>query len=102
MGDAATGQARSPVFIPESDHYLVWLIAGGGGIGVGLRLWADEEEIAVWRGEGTEDFKLVIYPLAEVAGRRLHLELFDDETGGWGHIMLDHVMLARRNIDDLQ
>ena len=101
-GDAATGQARSPVFIPESDHYLVWLIAGGGGIGVGLRLWADEEEIAVWRGEGTEDFKLVIYPLAQVAGRRLHLELFDDEIGGWGHIMLDHVMLARRNVDDLQ
>ena len=101
-GDAATGQARSPVFIPESDHYLVWLIAGGGGIGVGLRLWADEEEIAVWRGENTEDFKLVAYPLAEVAGRRVHLELFDDETGGWGHIMLDHVMLARHNVDDIQ
>ena len=95
-GDAATGQARSRVFIPESDHYLVFLIAGGEGIGVGLRLWADEEEIMVWRGENTEDFKLVAYPLAEVAGRRLHLELFDDETGGWGHIMLDHVMLARR------
>ena len=99
-GDAATGQARARVFIPESDHYLVFLIAGGEGIGVGLRLWADEEEIMVWRGENTEDFKLVAYPLAEVAGRRLHLEMFDDETGGWGHIMLDHVMLARRNMDD--
>ena len=99
-GDAATGQARSRVFIPESDHYLVFLIAGGEGSGVGLRLWADEEEIMVWRGENTEDFKLVAYPLAEVAGRRLHLELFDDETGGWGHIMLDHVMLARHNMDD--
>ena len=95
-GNAATGQAHSPVFIPESDHYLVYLIAGGGGSGVGLRLWADEEEIAVWRGESTKDFKLVAYSLAEVAGRRLHLDLFDDETGGWGHIMLDHVMLARR------
>lgn len=101
-GDAATGQARSPVFIPESDHYLVCLIAGGGGTGVGLRLWADEEEIAVWRGEHTEDFELVAYSLAEVAGQRLHLELFDDETGDWGHIMLDHVMLARRDVDDIQ
>ena len=101
-GDVATGQARSPVFIPESDHYLVFLIAGGGGTGVGLSLWADGEEIKVWRGDFTEDFKLIVHPLAEVAGRRLHLEMFDDETGGWGHIMLDHVMLARRNVDDLQ
>lgn len=101
-GDAATGLARSPVFIPKSDHFLVFLIAGGGDPGVGLRLWADGEKIAVWRGENTEDFKLVAHPLAEVAGQRLHLEMFDDETGGWGHIMLDHVMLARRNVDDIQ
>lgn len=101
-GDAATGQARSPVFIPESDHYLVFLIAGGGGPGVGLRLWADGKENQVWRGEFTEDFKLIVHSLVEVAGRRLHLEMFDDETGGWGHIMLDHVMLVRRNVDDLQ
>ena len=101
-GDVATGQARSPVFIPESDHYLVFLIAGGGGTGVGLGLWADGKEIKIWRGDFTENFKLIVHPLAEVAGRRLHLEMFDDETGGWGHIMLDHVMLARRNVDDLQ
>ena len=78
------------------------LRGGGGGSGVGLRLLADGDEAAVWRGETTERFKRVIYPLAEVAGQRLQLELFDNETGGWGHIMLDHVMLARRNAEALQ
>ena len=95
-GDLAIGRAFSPAFTAESDQYLTFLIAGGEGGGVGLRLWADRVEAAVWRGENTEWFTRVVYPLAEVAGQRLQLELFDDETGGWGHIMLDQVMLAWR------
>ena len=98
-GDRTTGQALSPTFTAESDQYLVFLIAGGAGYGVGLRLLADGDEAASWRGQDTERFKWVIYPLGEVAGQRLQLELFDDETGGWGHIMLDHVMLARRQFE---
>ncbi len=94
-GDQTTGRALSPMFTAESGH-LVFLIAGGGGGGVGLRLLADGDEAAIWRGENTERFSRVIHPLREVAGQRLQLELFDDETGGWGHIMLDHVMLARQ------
>ena len=101
-GDRVTGRALSPAFTAESGQYLIFLIAGGGGSGVGLRLLADGDEAAVWRGETTERFKRVIYPLAEVAGQRLQLELFDNETGSWGHIMLDHVMLARRNAEALQ
>ena len=98
-GDRTTGRALSPMFTAESGQYLAFLIAGGTGGGVGLRLLADGDEAAVWRGENTERFKRVIYPLGEVAGQRLQLELFDDETGGWGHIMLDHVVLARRQFE---
>ncbi len=94
-GDRTTGRALSPAFTADSDQNLMFLIAGGGGSGVGFRLWANGDEAAVWRGENTERFKWVVYPLAEVAGQRLQLELFDDETSGWGHIMLDHVMLVQ-------
>ena len=99
-GDLTTGRAFSPAFTAESDQYLTFLIAGGVGSGVGLRLLAGGDEAAVWRGENTERFKRVVYPLAEVAGQRLQLELFDNETGGWGHIMLDSVMLARRQSEE--
>ena len=95
-GDKATGRVLSPAFPAESDQYLAFLIAGGMGSGVGLRLSGDGDEAMVWRGENTEWFRQVVHSLAEVAGRRLQLELFDHETGSWGHIMLDHVMLARR------
>ena len=99
-GDRTTGRALSPTFTAESGQYLVFLIAGGVGSGVGLRLLAGGDEAATWRGENTERFKRIVYPLAEVAGQRLQLELFDDETGGWGHIMLDHVTLVRRQSEE--
>ena len=98
-GDRPTGRALSPAFTASPGQYLAFLIAGGRGDGVGVRLLADGDEAAIWRGENTEQFKRVVYPLAEVAGQRLQLEMFDDESGGWGHIMLDQVMLARRQSD---
>ena len=88
------GKALSPKFTATADQYLVFLIAGGGGEGVGLRLLDDRAEVAVWNGLNTEKFELIVHPLAYVAGKSLQLELFDNEHGDWGHIMLDHVMLV--------
>ena len=93
-GDAVTGTARSPEFTIADDQLLTFLIAGGGGDGVGIRLLADGAEVAVWRGKNTERFERVAYWPTGLAGKRLHLELFDSALGGWGHIMLDHVRLV--------
>ena len=90
-----TGSATSPKFVVEADRYLAFLIAGGKGDGVGVRLLSDGEEAAVWRGQNTEQFMPIIYPLADVAGKTLQLQLFDNESGAWGHIMLDHVVILR-------
>ena len=95
-GDAAVGTALSPEFTATDGQLLAFLIAGGQGDGVGVRLLADGSEVDVWRGRNSEHFGWVVHPLADVAGKKLQLELFDHETGGWGHIMLDHVLVARR------
>ena len=94
-GDAVTGTARSPAFTTEDGSLLTFLIAGGDGDGVGVRLLADGAEVAVWRGKNTEHFEEVGYLLSGLAGKTLQLELFDAEVGGWGHIMLDHVRLVQ-------
>ena len=91
--DAATGAARSPEFTATNDELLAFRIAGGGGDGVGVRLLADGEPIEVWRGRNSEHFETVVHPLSGLADKTLQLEMFDHETGGWGHIMLDHVMV---------
>ena len=97
-GDTRTGSAISPKFVAEADQYLAFLIAGGIGDGVGARLLSGGEEVAVWagqRGVHREHFRQVIYPLADFAGKTLRLQLFDNESGVWGHIMLDHVIILR-------
>ena len=94
--DSTSGKALSPEFSARDDQYLVFLVAGGGWDNVGLRLWADGEEVMVWRGQHSARFALVVYPLAAVADKRLQLELFDDEIDDYSFISLAHVMLARR------
>ena len=94
-GDAVTGTARSPAFTTADGSLLTFLIAGGSGDGVGVRLLADGAEVTVWRGRDTEHFEEAAYLLAGLEGKTLQLELFDAEVGGWGHIMLDHVRLVR-------
>ena len=94
-GDKAVGRALSPEFTATADQLLAFHIAGGSGEGVGVRLLADGGQVAVWRGRNTERFERILHPLADVAGKRLQLELFDHETGGWGYIMLDHVLVLR-------
>ena len=59
------------------------------------RKLADGAEVTVWRGKNSEHFEKAAYLLAGLAGKTLQLELFDAETGGWGHVMLDHVLLGQ-------
>ena len=92
-----TGEATSPTFTARDDQYLMFLIAGERHDFVGLRLLADGEEIAVWRGDNWEAFEMVIYPLRDVAGRELQLEIFNHEIGDRPRLMLDHVMLVRKD-----
>ena len=95
-GDEPVGRALSPEFAADPGQQLFFLLAGGRGGGVGLRLLADGEETAVWRGKNSERLEQIVYSLDEVAGKRLQLELFDNESGNWGHIMLDRVMVAQQ------
>ena len=95
-GDNAIGRARSPLFTAAAGQRLSFLIAGGNIWTLGVRLLADGKEAAVWRAKTSDQFAPVVYPLDDVAGKRLQLELFDRERGGWGHVMLDHVMLMQQ------
>ena len=91
-----TGRATSPTFTARDDQYLMFLIAGEPHDRVGMRLLANGEEVAMWRGDNWSAFELVIYPLHRVAGKELQLEIFNNEIGDRPRLMLDHVMLVRQ------
>ena len=102
-GPMVVGTARSPQFTADADECLCFLMAGGTSERMGLRLLANGVEAKVWRSEAGfwwgqlpfGNFRFVTFPLAEVANATLQLELFDDERGQHGLIVLDHVTLIR-------
>ena len=96
LGDGAVGRALSPEFTARDGRLLAFRVAGGSADGVGVRLLVEGMQVAVWRGRDRERFHWEFHLLAGIAGKRLQLEIFDYETGGWGHIMLDQVLLFRR------
>ena len=95
-GDAATGTARSPEFTAGPDDHLSFLLGGGRSEKMGMRLLADGVEVRVWHGPNGPTLRPIVHPLAEVAGKTLQLELFDDEIEHWGYVSLDHVTLVRQ------
>ncbi len=90
-----TGRAYSPTFTSRKNQYLMFLIAGEPHEDVGMRLLADGDEVAIWRGDNWRDFDVVVFSLREVAGKALQLEIFNNEIGDRPRLMLDHVMLVR-------
>ena len=94
-GAAATATVRSPEFTANPDESLTFLLAGGRSEYTGLRLLADGTEVHVWHGTSPSIFDPVVYPLTEVAGKTLQLEMFDADVEFRGYVMLDHVTLVQ-------
>jgi len=92
--DAATGSAASPDFTARRGSYLSFKVAGGDSRRVGVKLVSETgRSLAVWRGQNTEQLRTVVHDLTPYAGRTLHVEVFDRDPHGWGHVLADDVMI---------
>lgn len=91
-GEAATGSLVSPEFeigLP----YLVFSIAGADGAGrVGVRLRAGDEVLFEAGGEGDLRLRPVVWDLSGLLGRRVRLEVFDQDPEGV--VAVDHFVLT--------
>ena len=94
-GDGTTGKLISPEFI--IDHAFINFQIGGGSSGneLGLRVVVDGEaiqsvasssdsEIMQWRGVEVSQYR----------GQTAHIEIVDEATGGWGHVLVDHIVFS--------
>lgn len=98
FGDAFTGVATSPAFVPTASGWLEFRVAGGHADGAGAQVGVRLVERLpgggrvvrfVTSGERDERFRPVTLDLGWLAGRELVIEVFDDALGGWGHILAD-------------
>ncbi|WP_446215457.1 GH32 C-terminal domain-containing protein [Micromonospora sp. IBHARD004] len=61
-----------------------------------VNLVVDGQVVRTATGKDSERLDWVGWDVREFAGRRAHLEINDFNSGGWGHILVDHVMFADR------
>jgi hypothetical protein len=101
-GDKTTGTLTSPPFAIEKKH-LNFLMGGGehpgktgvqlliagkvvrAATGVSLKNQANQE-IMDWQS----------WDVSEFAGKQASFQIIDDQTGGWGHILVDQVFQSDR------
>ncbi|MFE3456918.1 glycoside hydrolase family 32 protein [Nocardiopsis aegyptia] len=98
-GDAPRGHATSPEFTIDRD--FVNLLVGGGhhprtgeGGHASVDLVVDGEVVRTATGQDSETLDWVSWDVADLVGRTARLRVEDDATGGWGHVLLDHVMFS--------
>lgn len=88
-GDGLTGSLTSPEFT-ITQPFLTFRIGAGCLPGqVGVRLLCADEKIELATGVDSETMELVSVDVKKFAGQRARLQIFDDATGGWGHVNVD-------------
>jgi len=93
-GDAAQGALTSPGFEISRD-YLCFLIGGGNHAGkTCMNLLVDGRVVRTATGDNNEALSWKSWDVRELRGRKAALEIVDHESGGWGHINVDHILLA--------
>jgi fructan beta-fructosidase len=95
-GDPLTGRIVSPEFTITRD-YVNFMIAGGphtGDARTSVDLVVDGQVVRTASGRETGNLNWIAWDVRDLAGRTAHLEIVDLNTGGWGHILADHFMLA--------
>lgn len=94
-GDAPTGTALSPPF--EIDRsYLGLRVGGGFSERTRVDLMVDGDVIRTALGLDREVLYEVAWDVSRHRGKLARVRVVDEGRKGWGHIMLDHVVLYER------
>jgi sucrose-6-phosphate hydrolase SacC (GH32 family) len=98
-GDGPTGTLTSPEF--TLDRGLIHFLIGGGGFPdkTFVELLVDGRPVRTATGpnreaSGSEFLRPATWNVADLRGKSARIRIVDEATGGWGHINVDHVVLA--------
>lgn len=93
--DKHVGKLIGPAFKIER-KYLSFLIGGGNGANVGLRLLAGERTVREAHGRSSNLMRRAALDVRELEGQMARIEIFDGESGGWGHVGADDIIQTDR------
>ncbi|ROQ20944.1 beta-fructofuranosidase/levanase/fructan beta-fructosidase [Marinimicrobium koreense] len=97
-GDASTGTLTSETFTINAD-YIHFLIGGGHHPATGsnettFNLLVDGQRVESATGEDAEQLRWHSFDVSEYRGDEAKLRIVDQNTGGWGHINVDHIWFS--------
>ncbi|MGP3921001.1 GH32 C-terminal domain-containing protein [Nonomuraea sp. 10N515B] len=97
-GDSTTGTLTSPEFTIDKKH-INFLVGGGhhptdSGNPTAVQLLVDGQVVRSATGKDAEALNWVSWDVADLAGKKAQIKIVDDNTGGWGHILADHIVLS--------
>lgn len=89
-GDGPTGTLTSQAFTIQK-RYITFLIGGGNHpVLTGVKLVCEGLEYPMATGADTESMAAVSFDAQALLGKSANLVIFDQATGGWGHINVDN------------
>ncbi len=97
-GDPATGTITSPAFTLDRNH-LHFLLAGGnhppGSPGqTSIALLVNGQVVRTATGDDTGVLKPIDWDVSALQGQSAQVQVIDQATGAWGHIMADQLLLS--------
>ncbi|WRZ54954.1 GH32 C-terminal domain-containing protein [Streptomyces sp. NBC_01314] len=97
-GDASTGTLTSPEFTLDKKH-INFLIGGGNHPAdsdnpTAVELLVDGQVVRSSTGKDGEALNWASWDVGELAGKKAQIRIVDNNSGGWGHLNVDHIMLS--------
>ncbi len=92
--DKKTGTALSREFTIQ--HSFIHFRIGGGNKpdNIYIALIIDGKKILSSTGSNSEILKKVIWNVSEYIGKKAHIEIIDNASDGWGHILVDDIIFS--------
>ncbi|MFJ4815961.1 GH32 C-terminal domain-containing protein [Streptomyces sp. NPDC088801] len=97
-GDSTTGTLTSPEFTIDKKH--INFLVGGGNHPAGsdnptaVELLVDGQVVRSATGRDAEALNWASWNVGDLAGKKAQIRIVDDNTGGWGHLNVDHIVLS--------
>jgi len=89
-GDAPTGKLISKPFT-VTRRFIRFLIGGGDYDNTQMRLVVDGKVVHATSGKSAERLESAAWDVSAWENQTAHIEIVDQQTGGWGHINIDQI-----------
>ncbi|GAA1575896.1 hypothetical protein GCM10009804_35820 [Kribbella hippodromi] len=96
--DRYTGSLTSRDFVIERRFVTAWVGGGHHNGETCLNVVVDGKVVASTAGTDIEPLNAVSMDVGPYAGKTAHIQIVDNNTGGWGHVNVDRIIFSDRPI----